>query len=239
MATIRTQLVDGQRRVITKVVNGVRRVSCSCCPSDVECCMYPAEELGGSISFADLPDLLVTQFVGEQFEKRGSPLTYTVGNESFTAYYGGEGFAIGIRASDPTNWTLQVDFGFGTNQGCLISQLIQDGPPDWVYDDFADTYTVTFPRLAGYGSGTATVTRQSLCGWSGLDETGCEVILIYETTPFPPLPNSRFKWVVETPYIPFDAQGGCETVFSIKTPNQNTPAGEYSGSFVGVVTVSE
>jgi hypothetical protein len=28
---VKTQLVSGQRRIITKLVNGVRRVSCSCC----------------------------------------------------------------------------------------------------------------------------------------------------------------------------------------------------------------
>jgi hypothetical protein len=164
MAIIRTQLVSGQRRIITKVVNGVRRVSCSCC-EEPECCMYPADQLGVGYTIDDLPDLLVTQFVGEQFEKRGSPLTYAVGNESFTAYYGGEGLAIGIRASDPTNWTLQVDFGFGTNQGCLISQLIQDGPPDWVYDDFADTYTITASDPNPLFQGCTLITRVNLCTW--------------------------------------------------------------------------
>jgi hypothetical protein len=190
--------------------------------------MYPAEELGGSISFADLPDLLVTQFVGEQFEKRGSPLTYAVGNESFTAYYGGEGFAIGIRASDPTNWTLQVDFGFGTNQGCLISQLIQDGPPDWVYDDFADTYTVT------HNTGSGTVSRTSLCVWEGEDNNGCPLYLEYrDEEPF------AFQWVLN--WTVFIDGIGCESVEAgPKESPQNSPVGTYTDPFASsTATVSE
>jgi hypothetical protein len=232
MAIIRTQLVGSERRIITKVVNNQRRVSCSCCPSEEECCMYPADQFG---TIDDLPDSVLAPINADQlgiYTRDGSRFVGT-----FTGDDGPIGFEVIVATSSfgATGWTLRAEGGTVT-EGTFPCLFGQDELQ--TQDNFADTYTVTFPRLDGYGSGTATVTRQSLCGWSGLDETGCEVILIYETTPFPPLPNSRFKWVVETPYYPFEVQGGCETVFSTKTPNQNTPVGEYSGSFIGVVTVS-
>jgi hypothetical protein len=218
MAIIRTQLVGSERRIITKVVNGQRRVSCSCC-EEPECCMYPADQLGAGYTIDDLPDLLVTQFVGEQFVKRVSPLTYTVGGESFTAYYGGQEFAIGIKASNPINWIQQVDFGFGNSQECLISQLIQDGPADWVYDNFADTYTVTTNQATGV------VTRRSLCSWTGIDSLGCDLELLYETLLVPPRSGTRFKWTVDF------AEGGltpcAERAIAVKAPHQNTPVGSY------------
>jgi hypothetical protein len=161
MATIATQLVSGQRRIITKVVNGQRRVSCSCC-EEPECCMYPAAAVeSGLITFEDLPDILLTEFVEEQYQKVESPFTYTVGDESFTAYYGGDFDAIGIRANDPNRWIIQIDFAFAISEQCLFSGLIQDGPGDWVYDNFADTYTVAVTGATG------TVSRESLCVWRG------------------------------------------------------------------------
>lgn len=39
MAKVRTQLVDGFRKIITKVSNGIRKISCSCCtPCDFFTC---------------------------------------------------------------------------------------------------------------------------------------------------------------------------------------------------------
>jgi hypothetical protein len=42
---IKTQTIAGQRRVLTKVTNGVRRVSCSCCPPSCFCSNYDLDLL--------------------------------------------------------------------------------------------------------------------------------------------------------------------------------------------------
>jgi hypothetical protein len=40
--TIKTQVVGGETRIITKVVDGSTRVSCECCEEGLTCCVYPA-----------------------------------------------------------------------------------------------------------------------------------------------------------------------------------------------------
>lgn len=64
MATIKTQIVGGQRRIITKVLGGQRRISCSCCDQQQGCCMYPADQFDILYGFDDLPDIIQCE-VGE------------------------------------------------------------------------------------------------------------------------------------------------------------------------------
>ena len=43
MATVKTKVdQSGALRIITKVIDGQRRVSCSCCEDELTCCVFPA-----------------------------------------------------------------------------------------------------------------------------------------------------------------------------------------------------
>jgi hypothetical protein len=91
MATIRTQLVDGDRRIITKVVNGQRRVSCSCCclcqifdtemllnfsKNDHYTRMKRSVEVGGPLSFFSVEE---QNYQSENLGFRGFDYQFSVG----------------------------------------------------------------------------------------------------------------------------------------------------------------
>jgi hypothetical protein len=221
MATIRTQLVGSERRIITKVVNGQRRVSCSCC-DEAECCMYPAEELGVGFAEEDLPDEL--QFnvtlggVSYQLvaQKNASPYGlywWPIGNTSYVLRFEDGAYQL------ETQETINIEDGFTGlgSQRCLVDDPSVANPI--LQDTFADTYTVTTNQATGV------VTRQSLCIWTGVDNLGCDLELRYEDRASPPRSGSRYKWTVDF------AESGltpcAERAIAIKTPNQNTPVGSY------------
>jgi hypothetical protein len=163
MATIKTQLVDGERRIITKVVNGQRRVSCSCC--ETECCMYPATKLEqGIFTVADLPDSIT---VVDSFTTPGEVALYFVAKNEDGSY--GEGGFSPQQGQPgafflPDEWLInsgQVTPGQGD---CLfVEEYFLSPPADFVYtlDNFEDTYSFTTPE------GSGTLTRESLCVWRG------------------------------------------------------------------------
>jgi hypothetical protein len=172
MATIKR----AGNRIITKVVNGQRRVSCSCCPSDVECCMYPAQGFyDGLYTEQDLPDEIYLppfdlsavdqSYVGEVIQRNGT-------------IYG--------PAQHPTNQRIEfVEDSFGRpiwawytgdfvifDEDCLVSEIPGfQGAQRETMDLFADTYTVErrTETLTGPPDATFTITRESLCRWCGFD----------------------------------------------------------------------
>jgi hypothetical protein len=194
MATIKTRTVGGQRRIITKVVGGQRRVSCSCC-EEPECCMYPAEAVeSGVITFEDLPDQLVVEnpevIIGPWFyDKVNAPYTLLLIGKTFEVYYEGplinnpplqtficlEGDQWVFINTDGGSTLLDQDF-----LECLIDNFVA------ITDTFADIYTVnTYDEFVGGSPASSfTITRQSLCVWSGFDaryNDGEDVALRYNT----------------------------------------------------------
>jgi hypothetical protein len=246
MATIRTQLVGSERRIITKVVNGQRRVSCSCCPSE-GCCMYPADRLWltglgptpeGFFTFDDLPDEVR---VGADVIQKD---VFNISGNSFNVYTdlsdpdersivwnideltpGGD-----CREQTGPNYTLGPDFG-SSSPCCLIDNL-QD-----VQDTFADTYQFDL----GFSSNERE--RVALCVWGGgslgylayYDGNDSFVKFFYNGPPH--------KWVYIVEALAQDEGGG---VWEKDDP-QNGPAGTYSPSTnvvnlyagLGTVIVSE
>jgi hypothetical protein len=201
-------------RIITKVVNGERRVSCSCCPSDVECCPYPAQGLIDELyTAADLPDELktvVNVFGGlGVISKDGNVYRYT-----FTSDDGP------IAAIIRVNPDIIFDLGAGWENviedtgseiglpcACLFGVCSDFG----VEDNFADTYTVYVNGIADVFDQTFSVVRRSLCVWSSdVDEGEPSGVILTPPQSFSP------KWVL---LVGGDAQA--------KDDPQNSPIGLY------------
>jgi hypothetical protein len=167
MAKVKSQLVGSERRIITKVVNGQRRVSCSCC--ETECCMYPAAAFNnGDITIEDLPDEII--LLGEPsgdvtLFKNDPPIDASDVVESpFLIYYGFKGLGVGI-ANGGGPWITQIDFGFAAGNDCLLDQVREEKEqaPSWPYiDSFADTYYFTD---ATTNANNIALNRISLCVW--------------------------------------------------------------------------
>jgi hypothetical protein len=198
MANIRTQLVSGQRRIITKIINNQRRVSCSCCEA---CCPYDANQLGIGYNEIDLPDVIsfATDFRAEEEQDRTyNPLIVNATRNGST--YITEPYTLTIER-DPENITLtfisRIVRGFDDFSGTFVWGVEQDedvpvsnsgpcllrtfdgsielGDVQW-RDKFLDAYAVT-TALGGFP-----VFRESLCSWSGFDPnygpTGSNVTLL-------------------------------------------------------------
>jgi hypothetical protein len=210
MAIIRTQVVDGQRRIITK--NG--KVSCSCCeqPPEPSCCMYPADELGNLYGADDLPDAVTVNWT-DRF----------TGSMSKS----GSGYAGGGATLQVVNgiWRLSDSDGNRNVGRCLIrgdGNLTQGD--DLVEDQFADEYNVqiaAFPNSEFPFLFNATVTRNDLCNWTYFDEDSFTTVsLVF----------SEFlqKWTV-------DGISGEDLVnwlaSGLKEAPQNNPVGTYEVTF--------
>jgi hypothetical protein len=198
MFTIKTQLISGQRSIITKIIEGGRRVSCSCCEEG--CCMYRASNLfDNTISGADLPSS-VTLFSPEQ--------TSVILSKSGTSY-SGLGFTI-----DPINdrWVRSLDGQpFGSNK-CLIV-------PDKVEDPFLENYNVLYSESVGGEQINTTVFRTDLCLWQSdpfpFGGGTRQIFLRFSDGTFPPFGNQ--KWVITNNFLLW-AKGG----------TMDSPTGSYN-----------
>jgi hypothetical protein len=133
VATIKTQVSGGQRRIITKVVSGQRRVSCSCCEDDVdECCVYPA-------TCGEGPDSI--NFFGDVLEKNEDELSYGdlqngvfLEDDQWAVYRNGNrttkaclGFGLGGQEANVTP-NLASSYGFEfTWEGEFIASVFYSG----------------------------------------------------------------------------------------------------------------
>jgi hypothetical protein len=191
MATIKTQLVGSERRILTK--NGL--ISCSCC--EAGCCMYPADQLGIGYMEEDLPDEIYLYYriagrVSEGIMTR-SGSTYVIdpllGEVTASVVFG--------IAWQFTGLFYVTDDFLSFQNICLIKTSFPFVPPedgdtqsvDSIVDQFSDTYTVnTYDDFVG-GSPVSSfvITRTELCLWTGFDGRyggGTDVSLRY-TAPTP------------------------------------------------------
>lgn len=212
---IKTTGTGANRRIITKLVDGQRRVSCSCC-EETGCCMYPADQLGVGYQEADLPDeVRITILDGYVFPGAGdgSRIAARSGSEYSYGSYG----AI-------ANLKLRVDNGawvFIPNAYGSVRCLVGDGEEGelagfLVEDTFADTYNISYSNPA---TASTTVTRESLCVWRGQttvtifgNSTPLTVVLEYINSPDAGAQEDQLKWIVNG---------------DIKIGTQNTPVGSY------------
>lgn len=155
---------SGTRRAVTKLVDGDRLVSCTCCTSEA-CCLYDANTLYETefLQYEDLPE---TWNEGE-FTKLDPPLTAPqMGDnpdgwfDGFTAYYTDPNFVfgnmgyIGIYDSTDTLYSSAIDFAPVALGTCLN---------DFLTDDFPDTL-----GMSG-GGFELTVYRTGPCRWEFTD----------------------------------------------------------------------
>jgi len=244
MAIIKTKLVNGDRRIITKVVGGQRRVSCSCC--ETGCCMYPAIAYTNALyEFEDLPDEVEFWHNDGAGGALVGPIIVPKNGSAGEFFYGGE-TDFSPRISHFTDeWLVgvnQIDPGLGD---CLILDKLTIEPAPaagdgtrsiWVFDRFEDIYTIDVA-----GGATDELSRNSLCVWGGsqsgylayYDGNDGFIESYYNGPPH--------KWIFIRGTLQPDESGG---VWEKDSP-QNGPEGTYSpssnaGDFAGIgsVTVS-
>jgi hypothetical protein len=229
MATIKR----AGNRIITKVVNGQRRVSCSCCPSE-GCCMYPAQALtDGLYTVADLPDELEMYYSdGTNFDGPTIVLHNGDGTYGELGEDGGANPAYIFKNTLGDEW-ITTYFQLDGAEVCLVKALEADDPPSlskinvWVFDRFADCYAITFPaNYQGVGEPELTIIaqRDSLCQWQFLDLDSGSGILEYSPETFRMEINAEFE-----------LDGFNYLYNEFKIGNQNKP----DGSYLGGVTVAE
>lgn len=205
---IKTTGTGANRRIITKLIDGQRRVSCSCC-EEAMCCPYPADQLGVGYTEDDLPDTIdvlvnISTTADQRFlmSRNGSEYgpvetTFTIGATTITydTYVIVETFVAQLQ------WfLLSIRQGTGEESLEAISPCLFDefssseDIPNIIEDVFEDTYTVSGPA-------SGTVTRQSRCVWTGAGLT---------------LSNYGYQWRVNG---------------RAKSGNQNTPVGSYADGY--------
>lgn len=215
---IAAQIVDGSRRVVSKVLDGYRYVSCSCCGSTpLDCCMYPASGLDVRFTIDDLPDSISSS---EGVVYKNDPPIDT-GNGLL--YYGIQGDGYGIYGG---GWAYYFDTEPTSGTDCLIQ-----GPENFPKDTFLDEYTIeTYETFVLY--------RTGLCTWEGTDSNGCTALLTYNGLPAtPPLPSDYNKWVLSWSAgydAGFEGCGGGNAVGGAKDNYQNSPVGTYTDIFASV-----
>jgi hypothetical protein len=209
-------------RIITKVVGGQRRISCSCCPSDVECCMYPADQLGVGYTAEDLPDEIMW-FINVNLEQRFA--WPKVGDKYVRQFCDDEEcYEAEIRV-EGGQWLFGFDNNVPPAYWFSSNCLFQEGDEQGFKDNFADTYTVTTYEAFQ-------ITRTGLCTWFGLDSNGCETLLEYFGVPEDVIPFTDFpyKWVLSwsAAFDPVQELCGAARVAGPKEGFQNSPVGTYT-----------
>ena len=198
--------------------------------------MYPAEGFG---TVDDLPDSInytdtFTSFTLTKVEpfSYGGMTVYYVSDLELERYLGVSDEPI-FDPGDCKNpdQTLGWVSGSGlqvAGQCCLIRGLL--ALPEYITDNFADTYAVTYlPNpLPGEQSISVTVSRTSLCVWEGLDGCNRPWYLIYGDSIFGA--GSAFTWKVA---MAIDENDPCKDFVQQaqdKNSNEfnNTPVGNYT-----------
>jgi len=207
--------------------------------------MYPADGLGaeGGYVSSDLPTsvTLVIEDTNIVLELKGV--------ESGYPYYDMEGEPWWWIDWSVFGWFLRRNTECSYLMGCLIGDYVLGGGgcdpetnpeqngclepcpnPVTVEDQFAAEYVFTGIG----GEPDVTVSRVSLCVWSGVDSCGNTWYLTYGVSG-PIESGLEYGWNAK-PWSQFDCNF-TEPFSSSKTGDQNTPVGSYDGT--ASVTVSE
>jgi hypothetical protein len=188
---------SGTRRAVTKLVEGERLVSCTCCTEG--CCPYPAEQLGIGYLEEDLPDTITfdpnfsadigaaLQTATRSGEIYTTPTyTYTILGNTFTKT---SSVGRGLEGDPGVDvWGVLQDGLDPSNPNRCLFRVGDSDSLDSVEwrDDYLDTYTVnTYDDFVG-GSPVSSfvITRTALCLWTGFDDrygSGTTVSLHYNT----------------------------------------------------------
>jgi hypothetical protein len=212
--TIKTQVVDDEKRIITKVVDGKTRISCTCCAS-AECCMYPADQLGILYTEDDLPDSIEAP-IG--FGPPGDPPPrgpWVRDGDRFTATFTTDDGEIEAELSVlEFGWTFSNSLGFSAN--CLLPGSTELG----MQTDF-------FPDELNREGAIGPAARVSQCQWclEGDELNDGAFTVIYFDGQATTDCNGRFFATSLTPHSWYLAPVG-DGLYR-KTGNQNTPIGTY------------
>jgi hypothetical protein len=210
MATIKTQLVGNEQRIITK--GGL--ISCSCCSGQDGCCMYPATLFGSAYGAADLPDSVTVNWSG----RYNGTL-----NKSGSSYVGG---GVTLQIVNDV-WQLSDSNGTRTVGNCLFAEF--NSP--LVTDQFEDSYRFiqNYPPFEQ----NIILERKSLCYWEGTGDFGsCNYYLIYGDGGFTGIPPI---WRVSA--IGFGGFCGEGAILGKSSGSGNTPEGVYDDGVGGVEIV--
>jgi hypothetical protein len=207
---------SGTRRVVTKLVEGERLVSCTCCtPVNITCCLLDTEPdlvvyPNGAISQDKLPPTIVLDGV-----------TYSVGTLGYGDTTNGVFLESGV-------WAVYKS-GVRTTRRCLISNIATD-----LEDEFPDTVTVSYSNFGL--TVTTSLTRLSLCYYEGtftFDGTDYDVLL-YQNGGGSLLQEGNV-WTLSGPIIGVaDFGSGLEAFLqgsNYSTSTNNQPVGSYTGEF--------
>jgi hypothetical protein len=179
--TIKTQEVEGQTRIITKEIDGETKISCECCVAE-GCCPYAADQLGIGYLEEDLPDTIIYNpcWDGGCDDPKPPPQTATRSGTTYTT----PSYQVVIFGNTITT-TSSIRRGI---DDVIVEETLVWGPYDenslfgglpclfnvlnetptnydnfeW-HDNFLDEYDVST------SGGSFTITRDSLCTWSGTD----------------------------------------------------------------------
>jgi len=223
VATIKTQLSAGQRRVITKVSGGQRRVSCSCCEEleEARCCLLDhdfapiaGDPLVGVGSINLFPEI----------KFQGQTLILDVAEQG----YGNKTNGVFLEGN---RWAVYKS-GVRTTRACLVSDSNND-----IEDTFPDQIAVT---ISAFGEeATRVLTRESLCAWryENSEDDFRGIVLSMNIG----LLGNFNVWGVETSdfWAEFDDGGGpvvevfAGLAFGLRELNEvgdNSPFGTYVGA---------
>ena len=202
---------SGTRRAVTKLVEGERLVSCTCCTAaDITCCLLDTQldlDLfpNGAITQDKLPPTIVLDGV-----------TYSVGTLGYGDTTDGVFLESGV-------WAVYKS-GVRTTRRCLVSNIATD-----IEDAFPDTLSLTYTAF-GY-TVTASLTRVSLCRYEGTDSESCLGILTHNDSSKIESANGN-NWFLEGfTRLYEDGFHSCGSLQFSTNLDQNTPTGTYSGEF--------
>ena len=207
---------SGTRRAVTKLVEGERLVSCTCCTAaDITCCLLDTEldlDLfpNGAITQNKLPPTIVLDNV-----------QYSLGTLGYGDTTNGVFLESGV-------WAVYKS-GVRTTRRCLISNIATD-----LEDEFPDTVTVSYSNFGL--TVTTSLTRLSLCYYEGtftFDGTDYDVLL-YQNGGGSLLQEGNV-WTLSGPIIGVaDFGSGLEAFLAgsnYSTSTNNQPVGSYTGEF--------
>ena len=206
---------DGRRRVVTKLDEARRLVSCTCCtPVNITCCLldtdldidlYP----NGAISQDKLPPTIVLDGV-----------QYSLGTLGYGDTTDGVFLESGI-------WAVYKS-GVRTTRRCLISNIATD-----IEDEFPPTLTVTYSNFGL--TVTASLTRANLCLYEGVfTYEGFDYdVRVFQNGGYSPQEGNQ--WTLYGPIIAVaDFGSGPEPFlqgFNYSTSVENQPTGSFDGEF--------